>query len=113
MVSFLLDRSGEGALKEALEGLRAAPRKEARSAARGLWNHLYPGVGQRELLEALGRRMFRVPPGAAFDGVLEGAICCYGTTRLGEFGCRVAPMDATRSRWLDESKTPSATCYRD
>jgi hypothetical protein len=113
MVLFMIDRSGESALKDAVLGLRAAPRADARRAALDLWGHLNPGVAPRDLLDSLARRMFRAPQPPTPDDLLRSAVCCYGATRLREFGCRLSPLDETKDIWVDESRSPAAVCHRD
>lgn len=112
MVLFLAGRGPE-ALKNAIEELRNAPRTEAVRAARGLWDRLHPGVSQRDLLDSLSRRMLGLPMGRELDELLQGAVCCWGMSRLDKFGCRGAPLNGDKNTWIDESQKPSATCERD
>jgi hypothetical protein len=81
--------------------------------ARDLWRRLHPGADPRALLDSLARRMFHLPLGPALDEQLRAGICCSGTTRISELTCRGGPLDPTRAVWLDESRTPIATCTRE
>jgi hypothetical protein len=78
-----------------------------------LWPHLRPTAGKGELLDALAYRVFGVPRGPALDAIFQGAVCCYGTNSIAEFGCRGAPIEPGKHFWIDESRKPRAFCELD
>jgi hypothetical protein len=109
MILYIVDRAGEAGLRAAVQALRVAG-TGAPGAAQELWDHLYPGVGHRAVLDALARRMFGVAPGGELDAIFGGVICCHGLRAVGELGCRGVAPRADRRRWMDYTGTPVAAC---
>jgi hypothetical protein len=107
MILFVVDRAGEAGLAAAVAALRASPSDAARAA---LWDRLEPGIGQRQLLDAVGRRLFGAPLGAELDAMLRGAVCCHGLRAVTTLGCRGVPPRAERTRWIDPSAVPREVC---
>ena len=83
MLLYVIDRAGEVGLRDAVQTVHFAG-----ADARKLWEKLYPGTGDRQVLDALARKMFGVPQGPELDTMLQGTICCYGLKSVSTFGCR-------------------------
>lgn len=109
MVVFIVERAGEAGLQAAVQEARTAAR-DASPAAPDLWGRLYPGAGHRAVLDSLAHRIFGVPPGGELDAILRGAVCCHGLRAVGELGCRGAAPRPDRTRWIDQTRSPRATC---
>jgi hypothetical protein len=113
MVLFLEERSPEDAIEDAVGDL-VAGRSRPRAEVLRLWSRLRPGASRADLLNALSRRVFQMPTGPDLDSLFQkSAICCYGTTRLAQFGCRGAPPQPGKTSWLDDSRKPIALCETD
>jgi hypothetical protein len=109
MVLYVVERAGEAGLRAAVQALRAAGTDTARPGQE-LWDHLYPGIGHRAVVDAMAHRVFGVFPGRELDAILRGAICCHGLRSAGELRCRGVSPRMDRRRWTDDSAAPVAMC---
>lgn len=110
MIVFLVEHSGERGLQAAVGTLRASAR-ESPHAGLDLWDRLYPGMGHRDVLDALAHKIFGVPLGSELDSLWKGALCCHGLRAVSELGCRGAPLRPDKTAWLDQASSPRAACY--
>jgi peptidase MA superfamily protein len=104
MILFIVERSGDAGLGAAVQSVRLA-RPE-----RGLWEVLYPGTGDRAVLDALARKLFGVPVGGELEAMFRGAVCCHGLRAVAELRCRGVPPRPDRVRWIDQSSSPRDAC---
>jgi hypothetical protein len=97
----------EPPLRDGLAGVvRALKERPLRTS---LWVRVRPEAGTRQLLDAIGQRVFGMPTGPDLDAILRGAVCCHGSA-LPEFGCRGAPIEPGKRTWIDQSRQPVAIC---
>ncbi|MEJ7597172.1 MAG: hypothetical protein WKG01_04615 [Kofleriaceae bacterium] len=104
MVLYLVDASGERAIADLV---RTATSAVSRTDPLGLWSRAAPGIDERAVLEALGRRMFGLSLGSELGTALAGPVCCRGIRDVDDLRCRepdpaaLEVRAAGKSQWLD------------
>jgi len=109
MVVHILHRGGEPALYQALRFVHGADPNKAME----LWDALYPKVDYLAIVETLANKMF----GMRLDQIapiVDGPLCCIGTSNISEPFCRPTQSRTTPRLWLetwgDVTGSPRALC---
>lgn len=112
MIAFLIESGGEGGIGGAIRALREAQAISPREAL-AVWQRLKPGTGSHAVLEALAKKLFRVPLGGDLDRTLAGPICCAGLYDVHELTCRGGAAPPGERQWIDRSTQPWTVCRTD
>jgi hypothetical protein len=68
-----------------------------------LWTELFPGVDDRDVLDALAQRIFAMPSGRAVSDLVAAGICC--THHGSELKCTAAhARPEHRSYWIEQHR---------
>jgi hypothetical protein len=93
MVLYLVQRSGELGIREAVQIARSL---DTIPAALDLWTHVAPNIDHPAVLDALAQRVFGQPRGPTLDALLRGSVCCVGLRSPGNLQCRAPGSEPPR-----------------